>query len=158
MTDSPAKLSELFRFFARLGVTAFGGPAAHIALMEHQAVEHRHWLTREQFLDLVGACNLLPGPSSTQVAMALGYTQAGWLGLAIAGFCFILPACIATLALAVAYVHFGSLPQAQGLLYGAKPVMIAIIAQSIWRLGRTALRRWILACVGLVCFAAAISA
>jgi len=157
MPASAARLAELFRFFARLGITAFGGPAAHIALMEHEAVEQRRWLSREQFLDLVGACNLLPGPSSTQVAMALGYTRAGWLGLAIAGVCFILPASIATLALAVAYVRYGSLPQAQGLLYGAKPVMIAIIAQAIWRLGRTALRRWLLACVGLVCFAAAIS-
>jgi chromate transporter len=157
MTASQARLSELFRFFSRLGLTAFGGPAAHIALMEHEAVEQRRWVTREQFLDLVGACNLLPGPSSTQVAMALGYTRAGWAGLAIAGVCFILPASLLTLALAWAYVRYGSLPQTQGLLYGAKPVMIAIIAQAIWRLGRMALRRWLLALMGLACFAAAVA-
>jgi chromate transporter len=154
MTTEPSRLAELFRFFSRLGITAFGGPAAHIALMEHETVEHRHWLSREQFLDLVGACNLLPGPSSTQVAMALGYTRAGWAGLAVAGACFIVPAACATLALAWAYVRYGSLPQTQGLLYGAKPVMIAIIAQAIWRLRQMALRRWILAGVGIACFAA----
>lgn len=152
-----SRLSELFRFFFRLGVTAFGGPAAHIALMEQEAVEHRNWLTREQFLDLVGACNLLPGPSSTQVAMALGYTRAGWLGLSIAGACFILPASLATLALAWAYVHYGRLPQVQGVLYGTKPVMLAIIAQAIARLGRLALRRWLLVFLGLAAFAASIA-
>ncbi len=151
------RLAELFGFFSRLGLTAFGGPAAHIALMEHESVERRRWLSREQFLDLVGACNLLPGPSSTQVAMALGYTRAGWSGLAIAGVCFILPASVATLALAWAYVRYGSLPQVQGILYGTKPVMIAIIAQAIWRLGRTALRRWLFAGVGIACFAAALA-
>lgn len=157
MNASPTRLAELFRFFSRLGLTAFGGPAAHIALMEHEAVENRHWLSREQFLDLVGACNLLPGPSSTQVAMALGYTRAGWAGLAVAGACFIVPAALATLALAWAYVRYGSMPQAQGLLYGAKPVMIAIIAQAIWRLGQMALRRWLLAGVGIACFAAVLA-
>src|SRR3954452_23319033 len=90
-------LRELFGFFLRLGMTGFGGPAAHIALMESEAVERRRWLTRENLLDLIGACNLLPGPSSTQVAMALGYTQGGWPGLLIAGACFILPASLATL-------------------------------------------------------------
>jgi chromate transporter len=157
MTDPHSRLGELFRFFSRLGLTAFGGPAAHIALMEHEAVEQRHWLSREQFLDLVGACNLLPGPSSTQVAMALGYTRAGWAGLGVAGACFIVPASLATLALAWAYVRYGSLPQTQGLLYGAKPVMIAIIAQAIWRLGQMALRRWLLAGVGVACFAAVLA-
>jgi chromate transporter len=157
MSAPSSRLAELLRFFSRLGLTAFGGPAAHISLMEQEAVEHRHWLSREQFLDLVGACNLLPGPSSTQVAMALGYTRAGWLGLTVAGACFITPAALATLALAWAYVHYGSLPQVQGVLYGAKPVMIAIIAQAIWRLGQMALRRWILAGVGIACFAAVLA-
>ena len=157
MNLEPSRLPELFRFFSRLGITAFGGPAAHIALMEHEAVERRRWLSREQFLDLVGACNLLPGPSSTQVAMALGYTRAGWAGLAVAGVCFIVPAALATLALAWAYVRYGSMPQTKGLLYGAKPVMIAIIAQAIWRLGQMALRRWVLAGVGIACFAAVLA-
>jgi chromate transporter len=148
---------EVGRLFLRLGLTAFGGPAAHIGLMEREAVERRGWMSREQFLDLVGACNLLPGPGSTQVAMALGYNRAGWIGLVIAGACFILPATLATLALAWAYVRYGGLPQAQGLLYGAKPVMMAIIVQAVWNLGRTAFRRWPLALAGLACFAAALA-
>ncbi len=156
---SPAKtsLGEILRFFLRLGLTAFGGPAAHIGLMEREAVERRGWMSRESFLDLVGACNLLPGPGSTQVAMALGYNRGGWLGLVVAGCCFILPSALATLALAWAYVRYGSLPQAQGLLYGIKPVMIAIIVQAIWKLGRTAFRRWQLAFAGLTCFAAVLA-
>ena len=154
-TDSKSPLSQVAQLFLRLGLTAFGGPAAHIGLMEREAVEHQGWLTREQFLDLVGACNLLPGPSSTQVAMALGYNRAGWMGLLAAGVCFILPATLATLALAWAYVRYGNLPQAQGILYGAKPVMVAIVVQAIWNLGRMAFRRWGLALAGLACLIAA---
>jgi len=150
----PSRLPELFGFFLRLGLTAFGGPAAHIALMETEAVERRRWITRERFLDLLGSCNLLPGPSSTQVAMALGYTRAGWPGLAIAGACFITPAALLTLALAWAYVRYGHLAPTQGLLYGAKPVMVAIIAHAIWRLGRMALRNATLLLAGIVCLAA----
>ena len=148
---------EIGRLFLRLGLTAFGGPAAHIGLMQREAVERRGWMGRERFLDLVGACNLLPGPGSTQVAMALGYSRAGWLGLSIAGVCFILPASLATLALAWAYLRYGGLPQAQGLLYGAKPVMVAVIVQAVWKLGRTAFRRWPLALAGAACFAAALA-
>jgi len=155
--NATSSLRELFRLFLRLGLTAFGGPAAHIVLMEREAVERRGWMSRAQFLDLVGACNLLPGPGSTQVAMALGYCRAGWPGLLIAGSCFILPASLATLALAWAYVHFGGLPQVQGLLYGAKPVMVAILLQAIWKLGRTAFRSWPLALGGLACFAATLA-
>jgi chromate transporter len=147
-------VGEIFQLFLRLGLTAFGGPAAHIGLMQREAVERRRWMSRERFLDLVGACNLLPGPGSTQVAMALGYSRAGWRGLAVAGLCFILPASLATLALAWAYVRFGSLPQAQGLLYGAKPVMLAIIVQAVWKLGRTAFRNWAMVLAGLACLAA----
>jgi chromate transporter len=155
----PAKssLGEILRLFLRLGLTAFGGPAAHIVLMEREAVERRKWMSSESFLDLVGACNLLPGPGSTQVAMALGYSRAGWIGLVVAGACFILPASLATLALAWAYVRYGSLPQVQGLLYGAKPVMVAIIVQAVWNLGKTAYRRWPLAVAGLVCFGVALA-
>ena len=120
-----SSIAEIFGFFLRLGLTGFGGPAAHIALMEREAVERRGWVSREQFLDLVGGCNLLPGPSSTQVAMALGYTRSGWIGLVAAGACFILPASLATLGLAWAYVRYGHMPQGQGLLYGTKPVMVA---------------------------------
>jgi chromate transporter len=151
-----SSLVEIAGLFLRLGLTAFGGPAAHLGLMEREAVTRRRWMNRESFLDLVGACNLLPGPSSTQVAMALGYTRLGWLGLATAGACFILPAALATLGLAWAYVRFGSLPQAQGLLYGAKPAMVALIAQAVWKLGRAALKDTWLAAAGAVCFVAAI--
>jgi chromate transporter len=150
-------IREVFAFFLRLGLTGFGGPAAHIALMEREAVERRAWLTREQFLDLVGACNLLPGPSSTQVAMALGFTRFGWLGLLVAGVCFILPASLFTLALAWAYVRYGHLPQVAGILYGAKPVMVAIVVQAIARLGSMALRGWTMALLGAACFAAALA-
>jgi chromate transporter len=150
-------LVEIARLFLRLGLTAFGGPAAHIGLMEREAVSRRGWLTRPQFLDLVGACNLLPGPGSTQVAMALGYRRAGWIGLVIAGLCFILPSTLSTLALAWAYLRYGGLPKAQGLLYGAKPVMLAVIVQAVWNLSRMAFRRWPLALAGLACFAAALA-
>jgi chromate transporter len=150
-----SSLGEILQLFLRLGLTAFGGPAAHIGLMQREAVERRKWMSHAQFLDLVGTCNLLPGPGSTQVAMALGYSRGGWMGLCIAGACFILPASLMTLALAWAYVRYGSLPQVQGLLYGTKPVMVAIILQAIWKLGRTAYRRWPLALAGLACFVAA---
>ena len=156
-TKSATPPGEILGLFLKLGLIGFGGPAAHIALMEKEAVERRHWLSREQFLDLVGGCNLLPGPSSTQVAMALGFTRRGWLGLFIAGVCFIVPAFLATLALAWAYVRYGHFPQAQGLLYGAKPVMVAIIAQAVWRLGRMALHGWALVLLGAACFVAAFS-
>jgi len=162
MTVIPAKstrgeVAELARLFLRLGLTAFGGPAAHIGLMEREAVERRAWMSRAQFLDLVGACNLLPGPSSTQVSMVLGYRRAGWPGLAAAGLCFIMPSILSTLALAWAYVRYGCLPQAQGVLYGVKPVMIAIILQAIWILGQTAFRSWQLALAGVACFAAVLA-
>lgn len=160
MSTAPAgKTSpgEIVQLFLRLGLTAFGGPAAHIGLMQREAVERRGWMNREQFLDLGGACNLLPGPSSTQVAMALGYSRAGWMGLAAAGACFILPATLSTLALAWAYVRYGSLPQTQGLLYGAKPVMVAIVVQAVWNLGQVAFRGWGLALAGLACFLAAMA-
>jgi chromate transporter len=150
----PSRIGGVLGPFLRLGLTAFGGPAAHLVLMQREFVDRRKWLAREQFLDLVGACNLLPGPGSTQVAMALGYTRAGWMGLIVAGVCFILPASLATLALAWAYVHYGSLQQVQGLLYGAKPVMIAVIVHAVWNLGRTAFRRWPFALAGVACFAA----
>src|ERR1017187_7594671 len=152
-----SEIGEIVRLFLRLGLTAFGGPAAHIGLMEREAVAKRGWLSRPQFLDLVGACNLLPGPGSTQVAMALGYRRAGWMGLATAGACFILPSTLSTLALAWAYVRYGGLPQAQGLLYGAKPVMLAVIVQAVWNLSSMAFRRWPLALAGLACFAAALA-
>jgi chromate transporter len=142
-------LGGLVVFFLRLGLTAFGGPAAHIALMEHEAVRRRRWLTREEFLDLLGVCSLLPGPSSTEMAIIIGYRLAGWPGLVAGGVCFILPAAAITLALAWAYVRWGALPELAGLLYGVKPVIIAVVLQALWSLGRTALKTRFLVAVAL---------
>ncbi|HVN85727.1 MAG TPA: chromate efflux transporter [Candidatus Binatia bacterium] len=133
-------LREIAGLFLRLGTTAFGGPAAHIAMMEDEVVRRRRWMTRERFLDLLGATNLIPGPNSTEMAIHIGHHRAGWAGLAVAGTCFIVPASLVTLALAWAYVHFGTRPQAEALLYGVKPVIIAIVVQALWGLSRTAVK------------------
>ncbi|WLT31104.1 chromate efflux transporter [Geothrix sp. PMB-07] len=135
-------LKPLAGLFLRLGLTAFGGPAAHIAMMEDEVVRRRKWMDHTSFLDLLGLCNLLPGPNSTELAMAIGRAQAGWRGLLLAGLCFIVPASLLTLALAAVYVHYGRLPAAQGFLLGLKPVVLAIVAQAVWNLGRSALRTW----------------
>jgi chromate transporter len=138
--------------FLRLGLTAFGGPAAHIALMEQEFVRRRRWLTAHDFLDLVGAASLIPGPSSTEVAIYIGYRRAGLVGLALAGTCFILPAALIVSGLAWAYVHYGQLPTASGLLRGVEPVVVAIIAQALWTFGRTAIKTPLLAALGLSSF------
>jgi chromate transporter len=148
-------LKELALFFLRLGVTAFGGPAAHIAIMEDELVRRRKWLSREKFLDLLGASSLIPGPSSSELAIHIGYLRAGWAGLAIGGVCFILPAAILVEIIAWAYVRFGHLPAVAALLYGVKPVVIAVILQALWGLGRTAVKSWELAIAGFVCVALA---
>jgi len=140
---------ELARLFLKLGFTAFGGPAAHIAMMESEVVRRRSWLSREEFLDLLGAVNLIPGPSSTEMAIFIGYRQAGKLGLLLAGCCFILPAAVIVMAIAWAYQRYGKLPQAEALFYGIKPVIIAIVAQALWRLGRSAVKNRTLAVIGL---------
>ena len=123
-------MSRLALFFLRLGTTAFGGPAAHIAMMEDEVVRRRRWVPREKFLDLLGAANLIPGPSSTEMAIFIGYLCEGWMGLLLAGVCFIVPAMVMVLALAWAYVQYGNLPQVAWLLYGIKPVVIAIVLQA----------------------------
>ena len=133
-------LGELARLFLTLGTIAFGGPAAHVAMMEDEVVRRRRWLTREQFLDYVGATNLIPGPNSTELAMHVGHARAGWAGLVVAGASFILPAALIVGAIAWAYLRYGSLPAATGLLYGIKPVVIAVLLQALWRLGRSALK------------------
>jgi chromate transporter len=142
-------VKELAFAFLRLGTTAFGGPAAHIALMEDEFVRRRAWLTREQFLDLVGAAGLIPGPSSTEVAIYVGYRRAGWRGLLVAGLCFILPAALMVTATAWAYVRYGRLPALGGMLYGAKAVILAIVAQALVALGRTAIKSAWLAALGV---------
>src|SRR5262245_23630817 len=136
----PGRVGELARLFAKLGAIAFGGPAAHIALMEVEVVQRRGWLSRERFLDLLSAANLIPGPNSTELAIHIGYARAGWLGLVVAGACFIAPAAVIVTAIAWAYQRFGSLPELSHFLYGVKPVVIAIVLQALWRLGRSALK------------------
>jgi chromate transporter len=132
--------AEIALAFLRLGFIAFGGAAAHIALMEEEFVRRRKWLSRGEFVDRVGAVNLLPGPSSTEMAIYLGYLRGGLPGLFIAGGAFILPAALMMLAMAWAYVKYGALPQVAGVLWGVKPVIVALLAQAIWSLGKTALK------------------
>jgi chromate transporter len=136
----PGALWELALLFLRLGTTAFGGPAAHIAMMEEEVVRRRGWLGRDEFLDLLGATNLIPGPNSTELAIHIGHRRAGWAGLVVAGGCFILPAALMVGAIASAYVRFGRLPAVSAVLYGIKPVMIAVVLQALWLLARTALK------------------
>jgi chromate transporter len=133
-------LQEIAQTFLRLGLTAFGGPAAHIAMMETELVRQRQWLSREDYLDLIGLASLVPGPNSTEVAIHLGRVRGGWRGLLIAGGCFILPAMILVWGLAIAYVQFQTVPVLQGLLYGVKPVVLAIIVLAFWKLMRTAIK------------------
>jgi chromate transporter len=160
-TNSPqsgtsASVKDLAAYFLRLGIVAFGGPAAHLAMMEEGAVRRRHWLSREKFLDLLGAANLIPGPTSTETAIYIGYQQAGWVGLLVAGVCFILPAAVIVTVLAWAYVLFGSLPWVADLFYGIKPVVIAIILQALWGLGRGAAKTRFLVICGLVALGASV--
>jgi len=148
-----SNLAEVAALFLKLGFTAFGGPAAHIAIMHDEVVVRRKWLTDEEFLDLLGATNLIPGPNSTEMAIHVGYVRAGWPGLLLGGFCFIAPATLIVIALAWLYVRFGTTPQAEWLLYGIKPVVIAIIAQALWTLGSKAIKTGILASIGIAAFA-----
>jgi len=143
---SRGALREIALLFLRLGATAFGGPAAHIALLEDEVVRRRGWVTRERFLDLLGATNLIPGPNSTEMAIHLGYLRGGPLGLMVAGVCFIVPASLLSAALAWAYVRFGGVPGVEGVLYGIKPAIIVIVVQAVVSLSRAALRtRWLVA-------------
>lgn len=137
---SRGTLREVAAVFLRLGCTAFGGPAAHVAMMRQEMVERRRWLPDQEFLDLFGAANLIPGPSSTELAILLGYRRAGWRALILAGVLFILPAMLLVYAFAWVYVRYGTLPAAQHLLYGIKPVIIAIIALALRGLRTTALK------------------
>ena len=151
----PRRLGELVFLFLKLGAISFGGPAAHIALIEAEIVRKRQWVTRQQFLDMLGAANLIPGPTSTEMAINVGFIRAGWTGLCVAGVSFILPAALITGAFAWAYVRFGSLPQATSVLTGIKPAVVAVIAIAIWRLGKTAVKDaglGVLAVLSLVVF------
>jgi chromate transporter len=141
-------LAEVAQVALKLGFTAFGGPAAHIAMLREEVVSRRKWLTDKYFLDLIGATNLIPGPNSTEMVIHVGYLRAGWRGLIVAGALFILPAAAIVLALAWAYVEYGTTPAGEALLYGIKPVVIAVVAQALWGLGRTAVKGPFLLAVG----------
>ena len=148
--DTPTKGrgGELAPLFLKLGTISFGGPAVHIAMMHDEVVKRRRWMSNQEFLDLVGATNLIPGPNSTEMAIHVGFSRARWRGLLIAGLCFIIPATVIVLALAVLYVRYGSTPQGRALLYGVEPVVIAVVVQAVLRLGRTAVKDLWLALVG----------
>ena len=152
-----APLRELAVLFLRLGVTAFGGPAAHIAMMRDEVVDRRRWLSDKEFLDLVAATNLIPGPNSTELAIHLGYRRGGLAGLALAGICFILPAALIVGCIAWAYARYGTTPQVGWLMYGIGPVVIAIVAQALVKLGQAALGRWVYAPVGGAALVAALA-
>lgn len=147
-------MGEVFWLFLRLGFTSFGGPAAHIAIMQNELVRRRKWLDEQQFLDLLGITNLIPGPNSTEMAIHLGWLRAGWPGLIAGGAGFILPAFGIVLALAWGYARYGSTPQAGWLLYGIKPVIIAILLHALWQLGRKALNGWLLRALAVAVLAA----
>ena len=155
-TKKPS-LRETAVLFLRLGTTAFGGPAAHIALMEDEVVTRRRWLTREQFLDYVGATNLIPGPNSTELAIHIGLTRHGVAGLIVAGICFILPAAVIVTVVAWAYARFGMLPAAVAIFSGVTPPVVAVIAQALWKLGRSAVKSLTLATITLLSIVALVA-
>ncbi len=148
---------EVARLFLKLGLLSFGGPAGHIALMEDEVVARRGWLSREHFLDLVGATNLIPGPNATEMAIHIGYLRRGWLGLLAAGACFIVPPALITTAFAWAYKRYGELPQVGPFLAGVKPAVLAVILVAVLRLGGTALKGWRLAVIGAAVLAASMA-
>jgi chromate transporter len=145
-----ASLLSLAAVFLKLGTIAFGGPAAHVALMEEEFVRRRRWLTQQEFLDRLGAANLIPGPSSTEMAIFIGHRQRGWQGLIVAGCCFIIPAAILVGVIAAAYVRYGTLPQVSGVLYAVKPVVIAVVLQAFWKLARSAIKTILLGAIGII--------
>jgi chromate transporter len=150
-----ASLTEIAVVFLKLGTIAFGGPAAHLAMMEEEFVRRRQWMTRAEFLDRLATANLIPGPSSTEVAIFVGQLKGGWRGLVVAGCCFIIPAAVIVSLIAWTYVRFGSLPKVEGMLAAIKPAVVAIVIQALGKLGRTALPTALLAVVAAL--AAALS-
>ncbi|MGQ9492212.1 MAG: chromate efflux transporter [Anaerolineae bacterium] len=145
------RLLEVTMLFLKLGTISFGGPAAHIALMEQEAVHKRKWLSPEHFLDLLAAVNLIPGPNATEMAIHIGFVHAGWPGLIASGGAFIIPAFLISLAIAMLYVRLGTLPQVASLFYGINPLVLAIILVSVYRLGRVAIRDRLSLALGVAC-------
>jgi chromate transporter len=156
--DKPTKtncLKEVASLFFRIGATAFGGPAVYIAIMQRETVRNRKWVSDQEFLDMVGATNIVPGPNATEMALYLGLVRAGWLGYLFSGLLFIIPGVLVTILLAWVYVSYGSLPQVGWVLYGVKPIVIAIVVQALWDLGRKAVKNALTAAVGIgviVCY------
>ena len=148
--NSENKLLEVAKVFFKLGLFAFGGPAAHIAMMEEEVVNKRKWMSRQHYLDLIGATNLIPGPNSTEMTMHCGHERAGFKGLFVAGISFIFPAVITTGLLAYAYTEYGELPNIKPLFYGIKPAVLAVIASAILKLGKKAIKGWELVFFGVV--------
>jgi chromate transporter len=142
------RLLEVASVFLKLGLTAFGGPAAHIAMMHDEIVKRRKWIDDQHYLDLLGATQLIPGPNSTEMAIHIGFVRAGWMGLIVGGLCFALPAILIVIALAWGYVRFGTLPEIGGILYGVKPVVLIIIIQALWFLGRKSIKDALSAIIG----------
>ncbi len=148
-TTRLTKLKELAGLFLKLGTVSFGGPAAHIAMMEKEIVRKRQWMTHEHFLDLMGATNLIPGPNSTEMAIHCGYQRAGRIGLWLAGFSFILPAAIITTVFAWFYKQYGALPAVEPFFYGMKPAVIAIILDAVFKFGKKSLKNWQIGLIGI---------
>jgi chromate transporter len=151
------ELKELASVFLKLGAIGFGGPAAHLGMMEDEVVRKRNWLSRDEFLSMVGVTNLIPGPNSTEMAIHVGYLRAGWFGLIVAGSCFILPAVIITALFAGIYVEYGSLPAVVPFLRGIQPAVLAIIVSAMVRFGKTAFKSWKLTAVALLVLAASLA-
>jgi chromate transporter len=156
MQNERTSLRVLAGLFTRLGLTAFGGPAAHIAMMQREVVDKRRWMDQQHFLDLIGATNLIPGPNSTEMAIHIGHERHGWKGLLVAGCCFILPAVLITGVIAWLYQRYGRLPQVQPFIYGIKPAIIAIILAAVFPLARKALKTVELGVIGALALAASL--
>ena len=157
MQKEKTSLAELARLFTKLGLTAFGGPAAHIAMMQREVVDKRRWMDHAHFLDLIGATNLIPGPNSTEMAIHIGHERGGWKGLLVAGCCFIVPAVLITGVIAWLYQRYGELPQVQPFIYGIKPAIIAIILAAVFPLAKKALKTMELGVIGILALAASLT-
>ncbi|MDR6157207.1 chromate transporter [Chryseobacterium sp. SLBN-27] len=146
-------LKEIAKLFLKLGIIGFGGPAAHISMMQNEVVTKRKWMSQQHFLDLIGATNLIPGPNSTEMAIHIGREKAGWKGLLTAGVCFILPAVFITGIFAWLYKKYGALPEIQPFVYGIKPAIIAVILSAIFPLAEKSFKSIGLIVLGLLVLA-----